>query len=105
MCRADTKVCVSEPTLARRSGEDHQIKATPGINSASSPSFINIIELYIHVDIIYMYQLCMMVFVKLELDNKSMLSRLSVRTNMITAYNGERIERSFLVQKHNFYSI
>jgi len=51
---------------ARRSGEDHQIKATPGINSA--------------------YQ---------KWYNKSMLSRLSVRINMITAYNGEHIRRSF----------
>jgi len=38
MCRADTKVCVSEPTLARRSGEDHQIKATPGITGWYCPS-------------------------------------------------------------------
>ena len=80
MCRADTKVCVSEPTLTRRSGEDHQIKATPGINSA--------------------YQ---------KWYNKSMLSRLPVKVNMITAYNGERIRRSFssplLVKELDFYLI
>ena len=38
MCRADTKVCVSEPTLVRRNGEDHQIKATPGITGWYHPS-------------------------------------------------------------------
>jgi len=31
MCRADAKAGLSEPTLVRRNGEDHQIKATPGI--------------------------------------------------------------------------
>jgi len=34
ICRADAKAGPSEPTVARRSAEDHQIKATPGINSA-----------------------------------------------------------------------
>ena len=31
ICRADTKVELSEPTLFIRKGEDHQPKATPGI--------------------------------------------------------------------------
>jgi len=31
MCRADAKAGPSEPTVARRSAEDQQIKATPGI--------------------------------------------------------------------------
>ena len=31
MCRAVAKAGLSEPTLTRRSGEDHQLKATPGI--------------------------------------------------------------------------
>ena len=31
MCRADAKAGPSEPMLARRSGKDQQIKATPGI--------------------------------------------------------------------------
>ena len=34
MCRADAKAGLSEPMLPRRRGKDHQIKATPGINSA-----------------------------------------------------------------------
>jgi hypothetical protein len=38
MCRADAKACVSEPTLTRRSGEDHQLKATPGITGWYHPS-------------------------------------------------------------------
>ena len=38
MCRADAKAGLSEPTLARRSGEDHQIKATPGITGWFCPS-------------------------------------------------------------------
>ena len=47
MCRADAKAGLSEPTLisfylfkmiARRSGEDHQIKATPGITGWYHPS-------------------------------------------------------------------
>ena len=38
MCRADAKAGLSEPTLARRSGEDHQIKATPGITGWYRPS-------------------------------------------------------------------
>jgi len=31
LCRAVAKAEVSEPTLVRRIGEDHQPKATPGI--------------------------------------------------------------------------
>ena len=38
MCGADAKAGLSEPTLARRSGEDHQIKATPGITGWFCPS-------------------------------------------------------------------
>ena len=38
MCRAGAKAGPSEPTLARRSGEDQQIKATPGITGWSCPS-------------------------------------------------------------------
>ena len=38
MCRAVAKAGLSEPTLARRSGEDHQIKATPGITGWYHPS-------------------------------------------------------------------
>ena len=36
--RAGAKAEHSEPTLARRSGEDHQIKATPGITGWYHPS-------------------------------------------------------------------
>ena len=38
MCRAVAKAGLSEPTLTRRSGEDHQIKATPGITGWYCPS-------------------------------------------------------------------
>ena len=38
MCRADAKAGPSEPTLARRSGEDQRIKATPGITGWYHPS-------------------------------------------------------------------
>jgi hypothetical protein len=38
MCRADAKAGPSEPTLARRSGEDQEIKATPGITGWYYPS-------------------------------------------------------------------
>ena len=38
MCRADAKAGLSEPILARRSGNDHQTKATPGITGWYYPS-------------------------------------------------------------------
>ena len=38
MCGADAKAGPSEPMLARRSGKDQQIKATPGITGWSGPS-------------------------------------------------------------------
>ena len=38
MCRADAKAGPSEPTVARRSAEDQQIKATPGITGWFWPS-------------------------------------------------------------------
>ena len=38
MCRADAKAGLSEPTLPRRRGEDHQLKATPGITGWYRPS-------------------------------------------------------------------
>ena len=38
MCRADAKAGPSEPTVARRSAEDQQIKATPGITGWYRPS-------------------------------------------------------------------
>ena len=66
MCRAGAKAGLSDPTLVRRNGEAHQTKATPGINSA--------------------YQ---------KWYNKSMLSRFAVMRNMITAYNGEPMRKSF----------
>ena len=31
MCRAGAKAGLSEPTVGRRTADDHQIKATPGI--------------------------------------------------------------------------
>src|SRR3989344_7393983 len=38
MCRAGAKAGLSEPMLARRSGNDQQIKATPGITGWYYPS-------------------------------------------------------------------
>ena len=38
MCRADAKAGPSEPMLARRSGKDQRIKATPGITGWYCPS-------------------------------------------------------------------
>ena len=38
MCRAGAKAGLSDPTLARRSGEAHQLKATPGITGWYYPS-------------------------------------------------------------------
>ncbi len=38
MCRAGAKAGLSEPTVGRRTAEDHQIKATPGITGWYCPS-------------------------------------------------------------------
>ena len=38
MCRAGAKAGLSEPTVGRRTAEDHQTKATPGITGWYCPS-------------------------------------------------------------------
>ena len=50
MCRADAKAGLSEPTLVRRNGEDHQIKATPGITGLSDPR-VHIDDPVCHLDV------------------------------------------------------
>ena len=41
MCRAGAKAGLSEPTVGRRTAEDYEIKATPGITGWYCPSVLS----------------------------------------------------------------